>query len=1029
ADDPSGRALLQRVRESVLNAQAHQDIPFDLLVKELQPEREADSTPLIQVFLTQDPPLPALPARWEGDSWDLDIDDAKFDLALDFAERAGGLVGHLEYRVGLFEPETMARLARHLEQLLQGLVEHLEAPVSTLSLLSVQERTRVLEQWNQTRASYPRDESLHHLFEQQVARTPQACAVSSPEGSWSFAQLNARANQLAHALRQYGVQPGTRVGICLPRSLELIAGLFAILKTGAAYVPLDPGYPRERLVFMQEDAELSAVLTTTAQLPRLAASTMPLLCLDRDAAVLATQSSENLEPTPGGQTCAYLIYTSGSTGQPKGVLGTHQASLNRFSWMWQTYPFEPEEVCCQKTTLGFVDAVWEIFGPLLQGVRLHLLPEEVAKDPQHLVSALAEQRVSRLVLVPSLLRALLESTPDLGARLPRLRYWVCSGEALPVELAHRLRQQAPQARLLNLYGSSEVAADATCYEVGETASLSRIPIGKPIANLQVYVLDAALQPVPIGLPGELYVGGEGLALGYFNRPELTRARFVSDPFSAVAGARLYKTGDQARWLADGTLEYLGRLDQQVKVRGVRIELGEIEAVVSRDEGVETVVVTVREDTPGDQRLVAYLVAREAQTISIEVLRRQAAEVLPTSMVPSHWVILQALPLLPNGKVNRLALPAPQERQDQAITEYIAPKTPLQYQLVEIWEDLLHVQPVGIQQNFFALGGHSLLAVRLMGHIARVFGRELPLSTLFQNATIARLAEVLLDEEQSRTRTPLIPVHANGTQQPFFYLHGDPNGKAFYTLKVAQELGPERPFYLLEPYNYDDLPTIPTLQEVAAAHIQAMRQVQPEGPYTLGGWCNGAMVAYEMAQQLQAAHQEVTLLVLMDPGSSSTFSVFLHRLIYRKHTIDPQKQVRQDTLFFRLLHMYEYIRLWNYRKRIKANASNSLFPEEDEIAHPNFASPFLSRENLHDNYMAIFNLLAAGYRPQAYRGKIAVFLAEEDGKGRRKAWEKLLKHHKEKTTHFIPGTHMTSRTRYAHVIGQKLAVVLKRQHND
>lgn len=1020
SDDPTGRTLLQRVRESVLNAQAHQEVPFDLLIKELQPEREADSTPLIQVFLTQDPPLPTRQAGWDVTQWDLEIDAAKFDLALDFSERGGALVAHLEYRSALFERDTIARLAGHLAQILQELIVHLDVPVSTLSLLSAEERSLVVERWNQTQVAYPAEESLHHLFELQVARTPQACALTAEEGSLTFQDLNERANQVAHALRQRGVQPGARVGICLERSLDLIVGLFAILKCGAAYVPLDPSYPHERLAMMQDDAQVSALLTHEPLLACLPSATGPILCLDRDASLIAQQARQNLSGTPGGSACAYLIYTSGSTGLPKGVLGTHQASLNRFSWMWQTYPFVADEVCCQKTTLGFVDAVWEIFGPLLQGVRVHLLPDLVAKDPHQLVPALARARVSRLVLVPSLLRALLESHEDLGTRLPALRYWICSGEALPVDLARRLREQAPKAILLNLYGSSEVAADATCYEVQEVASLTRVPIGRPIANIQVYVLDPALQPVPIGLAGELHVGGAGLALGYFHRPELTEARFVPDPFSQEPGARLYKTGDQARWRADGTLEYLGRLDQQVKVRGVRIELGEIEAVLGRAPVVEAAVVSVREDTPGDQRLVAYLVARQDQQLLLDEVRRQASALLPMHMLPAHWVVLTQLPLLPNGKVDRRALPAPEEHQEQLTEGYVVPETPIQYQLARIWEDLLNIQQVGIHQNFFTLGGHSLLAVRLMGRIAEIFGRDLPLSTLFQNATVARLAEALQNNEQKQTRTSLVPVRAGGTQRPFFYLHGDPNGKAFYSLKLLQELGPERPFYLLEPYNYDHLQCIPTLKEVAAAHIEAMRSVQPEGPYLLGGWCNGAMVAYEMAQQLQAANQQVQLLVLMDPGSSSVFSVFLHRLIHGKSRIATQQRVWQDTLFFRMLHMYEYIRLWNYRKRLEANAGSHLAPEEVETAHPNFASMFPAHEHLHDNYMAIFNLLAAGYQVQPYHGKIAVFWAEEDNHGRRKNWERLLREHKEKTMHIIPGTHMTSRTRYAHILGKKLA---------
>lgn len=1029
ADNPTVRALLGRVREAVLNAQHHQDMPFDHLIKELQPERTPGQSPLFQVFLTMDTPLPTLPTAWDATQLDLETGAAKFDLSLDFSERSGCLVSHLEYNTDLFDASTIARLSTHWQTILRSIVSDLAQPVAELALLTDEERQQLLVEWNTTQVPYPAEASIHQLFAEQVARTPEAIAASCGEDSLTYRELNVRANQLAHYLQKQGLRPGERVGIFIERSLDMLIGLLGILKAGGVYVPLDPTYPVERLAFMLADAELSALLTHLHLTEKVAQVAQNVICLDRDWPEIALESWENPALRVGGEDCAYMIYTSGSTGKPKGVLGTHRASLNRFHWMWRAYPFQADEVCCQKTTLSFVDSIWEIFGPLLQGVRQIIVPDAVAKDPTQFVRLLADARVTRIVLVPSLLRVLLESRSDLQQQLPCLKYWVCSGEALSVELAQQFQQRMPQAVLINLYGSSEVAADATFYEVRSAQTLTSVPIGRPIDNIRIYVLDQAMQPVPIGVAGELYIGGDGLARGYFHRPELTEARFVADPFSVLPGAKLYKTGDQARYLADGTLEYLGRLDLQVKLRGMRIELGEIEAVLGQHPAVSEAVVVIREDVPGDQRLVAYVVGQPGQEVSAGELQHFLGQQLPGYMVPGLLVFLVALPLTPNGKTDRRALPVPDYQHSTTERTYIAPQLTIHYQLIQIWEELLPVRPIGIRDNFFALGGHSLLAARLIARIAEVCGKTLPLSILFQSATVEDLATVLQEETRAQqTRTVVTTVQASGSQRPFFFLHGDWNGKAFYCLKLARELGPERPFYLLEPYLYEHLQVLPSLEQVAAAHLAAMRQIQPEGPYLLGGWCNGAMVAYEMAQQLRAAHQEVELLVMMDAGTSSPFSNLLRRAMRGSNVLLRLKQEQQDTLFFRLLHIYEYFRLWNYRKRLAAEEGTGRPPEEVEVAHPNFATLLPSSENLRDNYMAIFNWLASGYRVRPYGGDIAVFWAQEDNPGRRKVWERLLAEQSNVRTHFVPGTHMTSRTRYIESLARSLAECIERTEN-
>ncbi len=656
------------------------------------------------------------------------------------------------------------------------------------------ERQRVPVEWNATAVDYVGEQAVHRLFERQVERTPDAIALVYEGQHLTFRDLNRRANQLARHLRRLGVGPETLVGVGMERSPTMVVGLLGILKAGGAYVPLDPAYPAERLAFMLADARPAVLLTRESLLARFPACEQ-VVCLDTGWSAIAQESDGNVSGDVGGDNLLYALYTSGSTGQPKGVAGTHRAAINRFCWMWATYPFEPGEVCCQKTSLSFVDSVWEIFGPLLQGIPLVIIPDMVVRDSQQLIQTLAAHAVTRIVLVPSLLRALLEMVPDMRRRLPGLKYWVCSGEALPVELALRFRERMPQSVLLNLYGSSEVAADVTCYDMREyQPSLASIPIGRPIANTRIYVLDEQMQPVPVGVPGELYAGGDGLARGYLHRPALTAARFVPDPFSGKAGARLYRTGDRVRYLPDGNIEYLGRLDHQVKLRGMRVELGEIESVLLRHPAVRQVVVMAREDVPGatprpparggptipdgspgdanvrsivepplagglgEIRLIAYIVSREEQPATPDELRSHALQYLPDYMLPSAFVMLAALPLTPNGKVDRQALPVPAQNRPALPTPFVAPRSPLEESIAAIWSELLEVAQVGIHDNFFALGGHSLLATQVIARLRAIFGVEVPLQGFLDAPTVDRLA-VLLEQSQKDVPTRKSPLKA------------------------------------------------------------------------------------------------------------------------------------------------------------------------------------------------------------------------------------------------------------------------------
>ncbi|MBE9120382.1 amino acid adenylation domain-containing protein [Tychonema sp. LEGE 07199] len=651
-----------------------------------------------------------------------------------------------------FEDSAIARMLKHLQTLLEGMAANPHQKLSNLSLLSAAEQQQLLVQWNDTQADYPKNSSIHELFAAQTERTPDAVAAICENEQLTYRELNAKANQIAHYLQTLGVKSEVLVGICLERSLEMLVAILGILKAGAAYVPLDPAYPQERRSFMLADAKVPVLLTQKNLLETLPEHSAKVVCIDAEWQEISRESDRNPAVKVEAENLAYVLYTSGSTGTPKGVLGTHRGTVNRC--FWNPYPLIAEDICCQKTSLNFVDSIWEIFAPLLHGLPTVIIPDRAVKDINQFLQTLSKQNVTRLVLVPSLLRAILDSFPDLDRRLPQLKYWICSGETLPMELCQQFREQMPQRVLINLYGSSEVAADVTWYDA--THCVEKVPIGRPIANTQIYLLDRNLQPVPIGIPGEIYVGGDGLAKGYLNRPELTSEKFISNPFGPekldfVGNSHqkvLFKTGDIGCYLPDGNIEFLGRSDCQVKIRGFRIELGEIEAALSQHSSVSTAAVLLQEKVPGSQRLVAYLVAnsefRNQQPELISELRSFLKHKLPDYMVPSAFVLLDALPLTPNGKIDRLAL---SQKCDYVSDEtaFTEPQTPTEKEIAEIWTALLGLEKVGTNQSFFDLGGHSLMATRLISRVRSCFGVELALCDFFAAPTIQNLAELIEEE--------------------------------------------------------------------------------------------------------------------------------------------------------------------------------------------------------------------------------------------------------------------------------------------
>ena len=756
AGRPTFRELLRQVRHTALDAYSHQDLPFARLIRELSPERDLSRNPLFQVAF-QLLNTPGISEEEEAESSDDIVDlertTAVLDLTCTIREAGASLEVELEYSTDLFASDTIEALGGYYATLLAAAAAEPDARAHELPLVGDDVRRRAVDEWNRTAVAYPDDESIVSLFEAQVARTPDVAAFRCNGTTATYDEMNRRANRLARHLCELGVRAEIRVGICMERSINMVVALLAVFKAGGAYVPLEPGLPRERLAQIVDDAQLDVVLSQRRFLARIPRTHAQLV--DVDTLTDTGLSTENLGETVSANALAYVIYTSGSTGRPKGVAVEPRQLLNRLRWMWDAYPFADGEVSCQKTALSFVDSFWELLGPLLQGVPTVIVPDELVTDVGALVDVLAREQVTRIWLVPSLLHALLEAFPDLGGRLPHLHFWVTSGEPLATELAALFEEDLPGAVLYNLYGTSEVW-DATWYDPRrERVPDRRVPIGCPIANMRAYVLDAHDQPVPPGVPGELHVGGVGLARGYLNDPALTAAKFVPDPFAHEPGGRLYRTGDLARYRADGNIEFLGRKDDQVKLRGFRIELGEIEAALVRHPTVCHAVAVVRDDDPVEPRLVAYIVRHPDDRTPDGAygvgLRRYLRQTLPEYMIPSAFVILLALPLTATGKVNRRALPAPDWAVSLLARAYVAPRTPVETEVAAIWSQLLGVARVGIHDSFFDLGGHSLLGIRVLARVRDAFDVEIPFRAIFETPTVAGLAATVGAAQARGTR--------------------------------------------------------------------------------------------------------------------------------------------------------------------------------------------------------------------------------------------------------------------------------------
>ncbi|MGA3172785.1 MAG: amino acid adenylation domain-containing protein [Chthoniobacteraceae bacterium] len=872
--NPTAREALRRVRDSSLDAFAHQNLPFDMMIEELQPTREPGRNPLLRVMFVL---VSGEEKTWrtpDGGVEPIPVEEskAKFELMLHLRDVGGAVKAALVYDKALFNPVMVRRIAGHYETLLAGMAAQPDTRINSLPLVLPRERDRILRNWSGAAAPYPADRTVHTLFREQARLNPAAVAIEEGTHRMTYGDLDRLSDGVAAQLIRNGVKPGDPVAIGLPRSARLIVGILGILKAGASYVPLDPSYPKPRIDVMLRESGAKVLIGEGA--PPAIGGGVSWFSID------FASPSEPPPPNlgmPGD--VAYVMFTSGSTGVPKGVRVVHRG-ISRLVINTNYIEFTPGDAVAHASNTSFDASTFEIWGALLHGARLVIVPRETLLSPRELAAFLRERQISILFLTTPLFHHLAREIP--GA-FGSLRYLVAGGDSLHPEAARAVLHAARPLHLVNGYGPTEATTFAVCHEVNDVPPDSTaIPIGRPISNTRAYILDRALEPVPAGIAGELYLGGPGIAAGYLNDQEATAASFIADPFDSTG--RLYKTGDLARWLDDGVIEFLGRADNQVKIRGFRVEPGEIETALARHPRVRQAVVIARPDSTGQKQLAAYVVPQPGPPPASSELREHLLSSLPEYMVPAAFAFLDTLPLNANGKVDHAALAAaPLVEPDR---EPETPGTWMEASLIEIWEELLSRRPIGVTDDFFDLGGHSLLAIRMLSQVEKVTGIKIPPRVLFEDATIRHLAAAARRPE-AITSSAMVPVQSEGALPPLFFLHGDFVEGGLYCVKMARSIGVDRPFFAIDPHGVHDKPPH-SIEEMAAARVELVRQVRPHGPYLLGGFCNGGLVAFEMARQLEAAGESVSSLVLLSVDGSNTEFSWLKRLIGLLPGDDPRR---------------------------------------------------------------------------------------------------------------------------------------------
>jgi amino acid adenylation domain-containing protein len=1051
--------LLAHVRETALGAYENQDLPFEKLVEALQPERSTGHSPLFQVmFILQNEPLrmPRLPGL-EVAPIDLDSGTSKFDLSVSLLEGEHGLTGWFEFNTELFEPATIQRMQEHFRILLAGVIAAPHQQLDELPLLSPAETKRVLVEWNATKTDYPAEACLPDLFEAQAACTPGQPSLVFGNQSCTYQELDRRANGLANLLQQNGVAPDVLVAISIERSIDMATAVLSVLKAGGAYVPLDPAYPTERLAYVLADTRAPVLLTQSHLVQRLPEHSAQVICLDEiDWQVLY----QDLPPerTIAPENLAYVLYTSGSTGRPKGIAMPHRPLVNLIQWQLQHWTLPASARTLQYASLSFDVSFQEIFSTWCSGGALFMIPEDLRHDPYALLLFIDDQKIERLFLPFVALQQLAEASETYAqAPLPgSLRDIITAGEQLQITpQILRLFERLKGCKLHNHYGPTE-AHVVTAYTLeGAPQDWPRLPpIGRPIANAQIYILNSSLQPVPPGCSGELYISGTCLSRGYLNRPELTAQRFIDFelPLSGIAEGlspseafcskiRVYRTGDTARFTADGMIEYLGRSDDQLKIRGFRVEPGEIEVLLGKHPAVRQVAVVPRRSPAGDQRLVAYIVANGeanstnggaggasphhqlsgSQSLLLE-LQDLACQQLPEYMLPSAYVFSDGLPVTPSGKINRRALPEPDWAQPARTGSFTPPQTQTEKKIGAIWAGLLGAEPQDIHTSFFDAGGHSLLALQLVAKIQQALGVDIPLRQLFEDATIAGLGRAVDELQLQKNRPPttpdalaklntvqaplppsLVAVQPHGDRPPFICIH-PAGGLVYLYYELAYQIGLEQPFWGIQDMSLSGQVEIPgKVEDYAAVHLQSIRALQPEGPYYLGGWSFGGLIAYEIACRLRQQGQPVSFLGLFDTEMPRTLqgASLRKKLDYGRRNIAAYLAGTREAITFLRDGWYLARR---YLSRKKDHAEQLSFAEQVRLLSLNLLrNSFLRGSNVEElltehpvlwdvpvpststsQFLKIFRANARSYhhyRPQPYPGKVTLFLGDHQSKRR------------------------------------------------
>ena len=1043
--DPSFRELLSQVRETVLGAFAHPDLPFEELKEDLRIQGSLSHNPLFQVmFALQNVPLETLQLpNLRLQPFKLDLASAKMDLSLSVREHTDGLKAVLAYNIDLFDPATASCMLDHFHNLLKAIVENPDQRISRLHGLGDTDLRRLLIEWNDTQTKFSPFHCVHHLFEAQVERTPDSVAVTFEGAHLTYRELNSRANRVAHYLRGLGTELETRVGLAFERSTELIVALLGVLKAGGAYMPLDPKYPLERLKFMIEQARPKVLLTQAAVIKSwfeqgemsievghanpLANSltfSPTVVCLDSDWVAISHACDQNPTNSAEPLNCAYIIFTSGSSGEPKGIEVTQAGLMNFVAAAIRIYGIGPSDRVLQFASISFDTAAEEIFPSLAQGATLVLRSESMIDSAPIFVERCRNWKVTVLDLPTAYFQTLNSEMKVLKLRLPdTVRLVIIGGESAYWQgLSDWADCTSGDVRLFNTYGPTEATVVATAHECSSgdrPSARGEIPIGRPISNSQIYLLDSHLQSVPIGAIGELYIGGAGLARGYLNRPELTAEKFVPNPFSSNPGTRLYKTGDLARYRPDGVLEFMGRSDRQVKLRGFRIELDEIEATLNGHPAVQQAVVKLHDGAACDKQLAAYIVAQPGVPTQEHELLTFLSSKLPKYMLPSTITRLETVPLTASGKLDRLALPNPDLHTSTRGVCDSAPRSPVEQLLSEIWKQLLETNSVRNHDNFFSLGGHSLVATRLASRIRNTFGVEIPLRLVFDKPTLEQMASVITelqlhhsDQGWKPSGKSFVAIQPNGSKPPFFFVHGF-EGYA----NLAAYVGPDQPMYGLD-QALDANRFLTRVEQLAAHYVGDIKAICPHGPYFLGGHSFGGLVAFEMAQQLRKAGEEVGLLVLVDP---TTLRLAHQQLSSAANQPNPQRQPSTERFGSRILRYLRRLQELPMRTRArylwqrflvmltgitltpltkKGKRLTSKICLKLGWTMPPALRAFFIREVL---YSDVYRAAARAYQPHRYCGPTILILAEQKGEvDRRAVWTALIPNGL--TSYTVPGNH-------------------------